>query len=172
MAERVPDVARAISMGQQFTFSCSCSRGMGTEAREPGNGEGGGDNSKSKSKSKSNNNGGTATIKSGNYGNSTIIPPFNQERVKAELARWASPILRMSTRRTHRCGAASLKSTFRSTWTRPRMPSGVTVLGDVTHVITPFAGVGVNVGMMDTPELGEGIAAFVEEAGKKKKPLG
>lgn len=50
--------------------------------------------------------------------------------------------------------------------------SGVTVLGDVTHVITPFAGVGVNVGMMDTPELGEGIAAFVEEAGKKKKPLG
>lgn len=46
--------------------------------------------------------------------------------------------------------------------------SGVMVLGDAAHLMTLFAGVGVNVGMMDALELGEGIAAFVGQAGKGK----
>ncbi|KAI0095960.1 FAD/NAD(P)-binding domain-containing protein [Daldinia grandis] len=47
---------------------------------------------------------------------------------------------------------------------------GVSLLGDAAHVMTPFAGVGVNVGMMDALELAEGIVAYVkqqEEGGGK-----
>lgn len=43
--------------------------------------------------------------------------------------------------------------------------SGVTLIGDAAHVMTPFAGVGVNVGMTDALVLGREIADVV--AGKK-----
>ncbi|KAI0139604.1 FAD/NAD(P)-binding domain-containing protein [Hypoxylon sp. NC0597] len=38
---------------------------------------------------------------------------------------------------------------------------GVSLLGDAAHVMTPFAGVGVNVGMVDAKELAEGIVEYV-----------
>ncbi|KAI1647431.1 FAD/NAD(P)-binding domain-containing protein [Daldinia loculata] len=40
---------------------------------------------------------------------------------------------------------------------------GVSLLGDAAHVMTPFAGVGVNVGMMDALELAEGIVTYVKQ---------
>ncbi|KAI1407354.1 FAD/NAD(P)-binding domain-containing protein [Hypoxylon sp. FL1857] len=40
---------------------------------------------------------------------------------------------------------------------------GVSLLGDAAHVMTPFAGVGVNVGMMDAKELAEGIVGYVND---------
>ncbi|RYP21380.1 hypothetical protein DL765_002281 [Monosporascus sp. GIB2] len=46
------------------------------------------------------------------------------------------------------------------TW--PSRP-GVTVLGDAAHLMTPFAGVGVNVGMVDALELAEGIVGYVKK---------
>lgn len=46
-----------------------------------------------------------------------------------------------------------------------RSLSGVTLIGDAAHVMTPFAGVGVNVGMTDALVLGREIADVV--AGKK-----
>ncbi|KAI1377100.1 FAD/NAD(P)-binding domain-containing protein [Hypoxylon crocopeplum] len=46
---------------------------------------------------------------------------------------------------------------------------GVSLLGDAAHAMTPFAGVGVNVGMVDALELAEGIVRFVEnDEGKRK----
>ncbi|KAK6063301.1 hypothetical protein SCUP515_12524 [Seiridium cupressi] len=38
--------------------------------------------------------------------------------------------------------------------------SGITLLGDAAHVMTPFAGRGVNVGMIDAVELGEGLINY------------
>lgn len=53
---------------------------------------------------------------------------------------------------------------------------GVSLLGDAAHVMTPFAGVGVNVGMMDALELAEGLAAHVrrmeEEGGVGEQDAG
>ncbi|KAI1339445.1 hypothetical protein F5Y15DRAFT_382567 [Xylariaceae sp. FL0016] len=40
---------------------------------------------------------------------------------------------------------------------------GITIVGDAAHLMTPFAGVGVNVGMMDALELADGIVAAVRE---------
>ncbi|KAI0847237.1 FAD/NAD(P)-binding domain-containing protein [Daldinia vernicosa] len=40
---------------------------------------------------------------------------------------------------------------------------GVSLLGDAAHVMTPFAGVGVNVGMMDALELAEGVVEYVKQ---------
>ncbi|OTB02614.1 hypothetical protein M426DRAFT_322536 [Hypoxylon sp. CI-4A] len=48
------------------------------------------------------------------------------------------------------------------TW-EPR--PGVSLLGDAAHVMTPFAGVGVNVGMVDALELAEGILGYVKNGG-------
>lgn len=46
---------------------------------------------------------------------------------------------------------------------------GVSLLGDAAHVMTPFAGVGVNVGMVDAKELAEGIVEYVRGDGKEKE---
>ncbi|RYP72337.1 hypothetical protein DL771_004311 [Monosporascus sp. 5C6A] len=46
------------------------------------------------------------------------------------------------------------------TW--PSRP-GVTVLGDAAHLMTPFAGAGVNVGMVDALELAEEIVGYVKK---------
>lgn len=48
---------------------------------------------------------------------------------------------------------------------------GVSLLGDAAHVMTPFAGVGVNIGMVDALELAEGIVGYVEakEKGEGKE---
>lgn len=46
-------------------------------------------------------------------------------------------------------------------WTWPHKP-GVTLLGDAAHVMTPFAGIGVNTAFYDAMELAKQISAFTE----------
>jgi 2-polyprenyl-6-methoxyphenol hydroxylase-like FAD-dependent oxidoreductase len=46
-------------------------------------------------------------------------------------------------------------------WTWPHQ-KGVTLLGDAAHVMTPFAGIGVNTAFFDAMELAKQIAAFAE----------
>ena len=46
-------------------------------------------------------------------------------------------------------------------WTWPHQ-KGITLLGDAAHVMTPFAGIGVNAAFFDAMELSKQIVAFIE----------
>ncbi|RYP42742.1 hypothetical protein DL768_010258 [Monosporascus sp. mg162] len=53
--------------------------------------------------------------------------------------------------------------------TRPSRPR-VTVIGDAAHLMTPFAGVGVNVGMVDALELPQEIVGYVKNGAGQGGP--